>query len=289
MLRIFPSGDAVNEAARQALREAGYVERETAVIEWRYADGKSDRLPALAIELSRLGLDALVTTGDLAIRALRQATSTIPIIAGSDDLVGEAHVASLAKPGGNVTGVSILASELNAKRLELLREFVPTATRIAVFWDPASGTFHLPALEATAHSLKIELRILEIRSLQDLDRAFQQARAWRAHALNVLASALLNSLRGPIVDRAARNRLPTIYQWPDTAAQGGLLAYGPTVLDFWRAMAAQLDRVLKGANPASLPVVQPTRFQLVINLKTAGALGMTIPPALLRRTDEVIR
>lgn len=289
MLRIVPSSDAANEAARQALREAGYVEGQNIVIEWRYADGKTERLPALSTELARLRLDALVTTGDLAIRALRQTTATIPIVAGSDDLVGEGHVASLAQPGGNETGVSILASELNAKRLDLLREFVATASRVAVLWDPASGTFHLSALHATARSLKIELKILEVRNLQDLDSAFKQARAWRAQALNVLASALLNGLRGPIIDRAALNQLPAIYQWPDTAMQGGFMAYGQTLLDFWRAMGAQLDRVLIGSHPAALPVVQPTRFHLVVNLKTANALGLTISPSLLRRADEVIQ
>jgi putative ABC transport system substrate-binding protein len=289
VLRIASSGDAANDPFRQALREAGYREGQSIVIEERHAEGKTDRLPSLATELGRLRLDALVTTGDLAIRALRQTTTTVPIIAGSDDLVGEGHVASLAHPGGNVTGVSILASELNAKRLDLLREVVPTASRVAILWDPATGTFHLSALDATARSLKVELKILEIRSVRDLDGAFKQARAWRAQALNVLASPLLDSLRGRIIHRAALNRLPAIYQWPHAATQGGLMAYGPRVLDFWRAMVAQLDRVLKGSNPASLPVVQPARFHLVVNLRTANALGLTIPPSVLRRTDEVIQ
>lgn len=289
MLRIYGPSDAANENTRQALRDAGYIEGQNIVIEWRYADGKTERFPTLATELARLKLDAIVTTGDLAIRAVREATTTTPIIAGSDDLVGERHVASLARPGGNVTGVSILAAELNAKRLELLKEAVPTASRVAVLWDPASGAFHLPALEATARSLKIELKTLEIRRLRDLDGALKQAQAWRAQALNVLASPLLNSLRGFIVEQAAVNRLPAIYQWPATATEGGFMAYGPGLAEFWQAMVAQLNRVLKGANPAELPVVQPTRFHLVINLKTAKALGVDIPPTLLRRADEIIQ
>jgi putative ABC transport system substrate-binding protein len=289
MLRIFSATETTNEHARQALRESGYVEGKSILIEWRYADGKTERFPTLATELARLKLDAIVATGDLATRAVRQATTTIPVIAGSDDLVGEGHIASLARPGGNITGVSILASELNAKRLELLKAAVSTASRVAVLWDPATGTFYLPALDATARSLKVELKILEIRRLQDLDGAFKQARAWHAQALNVLASPLLNNLRGRIVDQAALNRLPAIYQWPESATAGGFMAYGSTLPNFWRAMVGQLDRVLKGANPAELPVVQPTRFHLVINLKTAKTLGLTIPPSLLLQADEIIQ
>lgn len=282
------AADSLTAGMRTALNDAGYVEGKSIVAEWRFADGRTGRLPALGAELARLKPDALVAAGDLAIRALRQATTTIPLVVASDDLVGEGHIASLARPGGNVTGVSILASELNAKRLELLKEAFPKASRVAVLWDPATGTFHLRALEAAGRSLRVELKILEVRRLEDLDGAFKAARAWRAEAINVLASPLLHALRQPIIDRAARNRLPAIYQWGEIAHAGGLMSYGPTLPDVLRATFVQLDRVLKGARPADLPVSQPTRFELVINLKTARAPGWTIPQAVLTRADEVI-
>jgi putative ABC transport system substrate-binding protein len=288
ILRLNTAVDPLNELLRQALRDSGYLEGQNIVIEWRFADDRAERLSALAAELARLKPDAIVVAGDAAIRAARQATTTIPIIAGTDDLVGEGHVASLARPGGNVTGVSILAPELNAKRLELLKKAVPKASRIAVLWDPATGAFHLPGLETVARSLRLDLKILEVRRVDDLEGAFKAARAWRAEAVNVLASPLLNALRTPIIDEAARYRLPAIYQWDDSARIGGLMAYGPTLAGYWRLVMLQLDRVLKGAWPADLPVQQPTKFELVINLKTARALGLTIPPSVLARADEVI-
>jgi putative ABC transport system substrate-binding protein len=288
ILRLNTAADPLNELLRQALRDVGYLEGQNITIEWRFADERADRLPGLAAELVRLKPDAIVTAGDAAIRAARQATTTIPIVAGTDDLVGEGHVASLSRPGGNVTGVSILAPELNGKRLELLKEAVPSASRVVVLWDPATGTFHLPALETVARSLRVELKILQVRHVGDLEGAFKAARAWRAEAVNVLASPLLNAMRTLIIDQTARYRLPAIYQWDDSARIGGLMAYGPTLAGYWRLVMLQLDRVLKGARPADLPVQQPTKFELVIHLKTAKALGLTIPPSLLARADEVI-
>jgi putative ABC transport system substrate-binding protein len=280
--------DPISAQVVQTLGGAGYTEGRDSAIEWRSAEGQTGRFPALAADLVKLQPDAIMAVGDLAIRAGRQATATIPIIAGSDDLVGEGHVAGLARPGGNVTGVSILASELNAKRLEVLRSAVPTASRILVLWDPATGTFHLPALKAVATRLRVELAVQEIRRMEDLSRAFEAARAWRAEALNVLASPLLHSLRKHIVDHAARARLPTIYQWDETVRDGGLLSYGPTRAEVFRAMVVQLDRVLKGAKPADLPVEQPTKLELAINLRTARALGLTMPPSRLARADQII-
>lgn len=274
---------------RQALRDVGYVEGRDIAVEWRYAEGQTTRLPALAAELARLELDAIVAIGDLAIRAVRQLTTTTPIIAGSDDLVGEGHVASLARPGGNVTGVSILAAELNAKRLEILKEAVPTASRVSVLWDPATGTFHLSTLHAAARTLRVELKVHEVRSAEDLNREFEAARAWRAEALNVLASPTLHALRQRIIDQAALNRLPAIYQWEESVGAGGLMSYGPVRPDAYRAICIQLGRVLKGARPADVSVLQPTTFELIINLKTAKTLGITIPPSLLLRADEVIQ
>jgi putative ABC transport system substrate-binding protein len=272
----------------QALRDEGFVEGRDIVVEWRHAEGRPEHIPTLAAELARLRLDAIVVIGDVAIEAVRKTTATIPIIAGSDDLVGEGHVATLARPGGNVTGVSILGSVLNTKRLDLLKQAVPSAARIAVLWDPATGAFQIPGLEAVARTLGVELKIHDVRNLEALDRAFDAARTWRAEGLNVLASPLLHALRHAIIDRAARDRLPAIYQWEESATAGGFMAYGPVRSEVYRTICVQLARVLKGAKPADLAIEQPTHFELVINLKTARALGVTVPPALLQRTDGVI-
>jgi putative tryptophan/tyrosine transport system substrate-binding protein len=287
---LFPyvAADPLNEKMRQAFRDLGYIEGHTIAFEWRYVGGDTARLPALAAELAQLELAAIIAIGDRAISATRQATTTTPIIAGSDDLVGEGHVASLARPAGSVTGVSILASELNAKRLEMLKAAVPRASRVTVLWDPATGAFHLASLEAVARKLNVTLKIEEVRRLEDVKRAFESARAWRAEALNVLASPLLHALRQPIIDHAARNRLPAIYQWEESATGGGLMSYGPSRHDVFQIIVVQLDRVLKGAKPADLPVEQPTKFELVINLKTARALRLTIPQSVLGRADQVI-
>lgn len=279
----FPASDPVNMLIRRILGDLGYVEGKSIAIEWRNVE------PALASELTQLKLDAIMAIGASAIEAARQATSTTPIIASSDDLAGEGHVANLAHPEGNVTGVSILSSELNAKRLELLNAAVPTAVRVAVLWDPATGTFHLPALHAVAARLRVALNVLEVRRPEDLDNAFESARAWHAEALNILASPLLSNLRKRIFDYAARNRLPTIYQWAEAAREGGLMGYGPTLPEALSRMCVQLERILKGSKPGDLPVEQPTKFELGINLKTAKALGITIPQLLLLRADDIIR
>jgi len=205
----FPASDPVNMLIRRILGDLGYVEGKSIAIEWRNFE------PDLASELTQLKFDAIMAIGASAIQAARQATSTTPIVAGTDDLAGEGHVANLARPEGNVTGVSILSSELNAKRLELLNAAVPTAMRVAVLWDPATGTFHLPALHAEAARLRVALNVLEVRRLEDLDSAFESARAWHAEALNVLASPFLGSLWNRIIEYAARNRLPAIYQSAD--------------------------------------------------------------------------
>jgi putative tryptophan/tyrosine transport system substrate-binding protein len=289
ILEPYAAGEPVNDQIRQYLREIGYSEGRNIAIEWRHGAGETTGFSALATDLVRRKPDALVAIGEPAIRAAREATTTIPIIAGSDDLVGEGHVASLARPGRNVTGVSILASELNAKRLEVLTQAVPSASRVAILWDPATGSFHLPLVQAVARTRNLELKVHEVRSGEDVKAAFDAARAWRADALNVLASPLLHALRQPIIDEAERNRLPAIYQWEESARAGGLMSYGPVRAEAYRAICVQLDRVLKGAKPAELPIVQPTKFEFVINLKTAKALGLTIPPSLLVQADKVIR
>ncbi|MGH6892921.1 MAG: ABC transporter substrate-binding protein [Dongiaceae bacterium] len=282
------ANDPLTEVMRRVLGELGYVEGQNIAVEWRFADGRNDRLPALAAELVRLKPDALVTGGNLAIRALQEATTTIPIVAVSDDMVGERHVASLPRPGGNVTGVSILASELNVKRLGLLKEAIPRASRVAILWHSAGEALDLSNMTASARSLGVELMAFEVRGMEDLDGAFKEAVQWRANAVNLLASPQLHALSRTIIDLAARHRLPTIYQWGEAAAAGGLMAYGPTVPDMYRALFELLGRILKGAKPADLPVQQPTKFELAINLKTAKALGLTIPPSILLRADRVI-
>jgi putative ABC transport system substrate-binding protein len=289
ILEPYAAADPINDQIRQYLRELGYSDGRNMVIEWRHGAGQTTGFPAQAADLARGNLDALVAIGEPAIRAARHATTTIPIIGGTDDLVGEGHVASLARPGANVIGVSIFASELNAKRQELLKQVVPTASRVAVLWDPATGSFHLPLVQAVARRQDIELKIYEVRGAEDLKPAFDAARAWRADALNVLASPLLHALRQPIIEQAKQNALPAIYQWEESAQAGGLMSYGPIRAEAYRAICVQLDRVLKGAKPADLPVVQPTKFEFVINLKTAKALGLTIPQSLLVQVDKVIK
>jgi putative ABC transport system substrate-binding protein len=288
LLQVWSSTDPSSELIRQALREVGYLEGRTIAIESRWAEGKTERLPALATDLVQLKVDAIMTFGDPAIRGVQQATKSIPIVAATEDLVGAGLVASFARPGGNTTGVSILASELNVKRLELLKETLPGVSRMAALWDPGTGTLHLRGLEAAARSLAIELQILEIRRAEDFRRAFEAAKRGQAGALNVLASPFLHGHRQTIIDLAATNRLPAIYQWREMAEAGGLISYGPTQSELFRLCAAVLDRILKGAKPGDLPIAQPTKFEVVINLKTANALGLKIPPLVLSRADEVI-
>jgi putative ABC transport system substrate-binding protein len=289
VLQVWSSADPMVERIRQGLREAGYVDGRTIAIEFRLAEGKTERLPALAAELVQRKVDAIMTFGDPGIRAAKQATTTIPIVVATDDLVGAGLVASFARPGGNITGVSILASELNAKRLELLKETLPGASRIAALWDPGTGTFHLKGLEAAARSLGVELQILEVQHPEDVRRGFEAAKKGRAGALNVLASPLLYGYRQTIIELAAKNRLPAIYQWREMPEAGGLMSYGPTLSGLLRLGVAALDKILKGAKPGEIPVEQPTKFELVINLKTAKALGLTIPKSVLDRADEVIQ
>jgi ABC-type uncharacterized transport system substrate-binding protein len=290
ILSPYALDDAWSKELAQALRDAGYVDGRNGKIEWRSAEGQTGRFRALAGELVKLQVDAILAVGDLAIRAARQATATIPIVAASDDLVGEGHVISLARPGGNVTGVSILAAELNAKRLEVLKAAVPTASRIVALWDPATGELHLRTLHAVARTLRVELNIQKLRRADDLSPAFEAARAWHAEAVNVLASPLIWSLRQLVIDQAARTRLPAIYQWGEAVVRdGGLLSYGRTRAEVLRAWIAKLDRVLAGAKPSELPVEQPTKFELVINLKTAKAVGVTIPASLLQQADQVMQ
>jgi putative ABC transport system substrate-binding protein len=283
----------VVEAFRQALRELGYVEGKTFVLELRHGEARFERLPELARELVGLKVDVIVTATDVAIAAVKRATQTIPIVmVNSSDPVGTGLVASLARPGGNVTGLSNISSELSGKRLELLREVVPGLSRVAFLWNPdvRGAVLDYKETEGAARSLRLELQSVEVPRAEDFDRAFSALTKGRAQALIVAAANPVgHAKRGQIASFAQRNRLPSIYAGKEYVDAGGLMSYGPSTSDMYRRAAIYVDKILKGAKPADLPVEQPTKFELVINLKTAKALGLTIPQSLLRRADQVIQ
>jgi putative tryptophan/tyrosine transport system substrate-binding protein len=280
------------EAFRQGLRELGYVEGQTIAIEYRYADGTLERLPELAAELIRLPVDVLVTAGGNAAHAARHATSAIPIVvAASDDPVGAGLVASLARPGGNITGLSLLSPELGGKRLELLKEVAPHASQVAVLLNPTDpgNVRQWREMAVAARALGVQLQGLEVQGPAELERAFDAAIRQGAGALMILRTSLLDTHQPRIIHLAATSRLPSMYEQREFVAAGGLLSYGPSFPALFRRAAAYVDKILKGAKPGDLPVEQSTTFELVINLKTAQALGITIPPTLLFLADEVIR
>jgi ABC-type uncharacterized transport system substrate-binding protein len=279
------------DAFRQGLRELGYVEGQNVTIEFRSAEGKMERLPDLAAELVRLPVDVIQTATSPTIRAAQQATRTIPIIMGnSQDPVSEGFVASLARPGGNITGQTLFSPDLAGKRLQLLKEIVPTLTRLAVLWhadDPALGLALREAV-AAAQILRLEFRSLGVRSPSEFETAFRTATQEGAGALIVLEDNLSFRYRTEIVRLANGNRLPTMYGLRDFPEAGGLISYGPNLAKMYHRSATYVDKILKGTKPADLPVEQPARFELLINLKTAKALGLTVPPTLLALADEVI-
>jgi ABC-type uncharacterized transport system substrate-binding protein len=270
-------------AFREGLRERGYVEGQNIVIEYRSADGSIERFPRLADELARLKLDLIHVPNTPAARAAQQATSTIPIVAvAMGDPVGDGLVASLARPGGNITGLTFLGPELAGKRLDLLKQALPNASRIAALWHP--GAFS----DRTTKEMAVELQLVEVRAGDDIDRAFSTVDRQRVDALLVFASAMLFNERKQIVDLATKHRLPSMSNAREFAELGGLIAYGASLTDLQRRSATYVDKILKGATPADLPVEQPTKFELVINLKTAKAFGLTVPDKLLVAADEVI-
>jgi len=281
------------EALRQSLRERGYVEGQNLVIESRYAEGSVERFPDLAAELVRLKVDVMVAGGP-AVRAAQHATRTIPIVmAGANDPVGEGFVASLAHPGGNITGLSLLGAELPGKRLEILKELVPPSARIAVLANPANARYGsvMHNLTVAAQALGFHLHVVEIRRADELDTAFAAMTQARADALVVVDDGVLlsSSLGGRIVDLAAKSRLPAIYIAKFHVEAGGLMSYGASFPDIWRRAATYVDKILKGAKPADLPIEQPIKFEFAINLKTAKALGIAFPPTLLIQADEVFQ
>ncbi len=284
--------NAANLAAfQQELRELGYVERQNYAIEYRSADGRPDRFPDLAAELVRLKVDLIVTRGTTGALAAKNATRTIPIVmATSGDPVAAGLVASLARPGRNVTGLSSINAELVGKRLGLLKEAIPGIARIAVVLNLSNPTLvtQRRQIEVAARSLGFQTQFLDVRKPEDLGRAFDTAVKQRADAVHVGLDFLAQSNLGRIVDLAAKHRLPTIYSTRDFVDAGGLMAYGVSRLEMYRHAATYVDKIFKGAKPGDLPVEQPTKFELLINLKTAKALGLTIPPSLLQRADQVI-
>jgi len=282
---------ARDEAFRQGLRELGYVEGTNIVIEWRYAGGKLDRLPALAAELVRLKIDVIVSGGPAVTRAAKQATLTIPIVMALDtDPVGNGFVASLAHPGGNITGLATLAPELSGKQLELLKEIIPRLSRVAVLGhSPEPGNAQsLKEVELAAKAFEGKLQYLNILDPKDIESAFQAARKGRADAVLVLTSPILTQ-RKHIADLAVKSRLPAIYDRREFVDDGGLMSYGTNYADLNRRVATYVDKILKGAKPADLPVERPQKFELIINLKAAKQIGLTIPPNVLARADKVIR
>jgi putative tryptophan/tyrosine transport system substrate-binding protein len=278
------------EEFREALRGLGYIEGTNIALEFRLAGGKVELLPELAADLVRLKVDVIVTDGgEPSVRAAMNATKTIPIVMGTGpDPVASGLVPSLARPGGNVTGLTLPYADFAGKRLQLLKEAVPRVTRIAVLWDQANATIQFRATEAAARPLGVQLQSLPVRGPADFDGAFEAARRGRVGALLLLASRVLFEHRSAIVDRALKHRLPGLFE-PGFAEVGGLMSYGPSVPDNFRRVAVYVDKILKGAKPADLPFEEPSIFRLVINLKTAKALGLTIPPSLLSRADEVIQ
>jgi ABC-type uncharacterized transport system substrate-binding protein len=280
------------EAFRQGLRELGYVEGKNIVIEWRYAEGKLDRFPALAAELVRLKVDVIVTGGPTTTSAAKEATVTIPIVMGFDnDPVGSGFVASLARPGENITGLSSLAPEISGKQLELLKEIVPRLSRVAVLGNSTNpgNAQALKETELAAGAFGVQLQYLDVLGPKDIETAFGAAGKGRADAVLALNSPVLNSHRKQVADLAVKNRLPAIYPWPEIVEAGGLMTYGASYTDLFRRAATYVDKILKGAKPADLPVEQPTKFELIINLKAANQIGLTIPPNVLSRADKVIR
>ena len=293
---LSPNSPATNpariEAFRQGLHELGYVEGKNIFIEYRYAEGKLDRLPALAAELARLKVDVIVTTSPSPTRAAKEATVTIPIVMTQDtDPVGNGFVARLARPGGNITGLSTLAPELSGKRLELLKEIIPKLSRVAVF-----GTSTMPGhaqslreIELAAGAFKVQVQHLDVLGPKDIEIAFRAASKERSDAVLTLNSPILNSHRPQLAELAVRNRLPAMYARRESVEDGGLVFYGVSLLDLDRRAATYVDKILKGAKPADLPVEQPTKFELVINLKTANQIGVKIPESVLFRADKVIK
>ena len=280
------------EAFKQGLRELGYVEGKNIVVEWRFADGEESRLPALVAELVRLKIDIIVAGGPSVTRAAQKATSTIPIVMGFHlDPVGSGAIASLARPGGNITGLSTMAVDLNGKRLELLKEAFPKVARVAFLWQSGGtdGNMAFSGMEAAAKALRLKLLSLEVRGPDDFDSAFARAKRDGVQALIASPGGIINTEQRQVLNLAAKNRLPAMYPTSDFVEAGGLMSYAPNLEDLWRRAADYVDKILKGTKPADIPVEQPTKFEFIVNLKSAKQIGVTVPPNVLARADRVIK
>ena len=287
-----PSADRRADAFRQGLRQLGYAAGKDIVIESRYADGKLDRLSELVTELVHLKVDVIVTLGPAPTRAAKVATATIPIVMTQDaDPVGNGFVASLARPGGNITGLSTLAPEISGKQLELLKETVPKLSRLAVFGSSTipGHALSLREIGLSAGALNVQLQYLDVLGPKDVETAFRAASNQRAEALIVFGGSIIGAQRTRILEFTVKNRLPAIYSGSGPVVSGGLMSYGVNIVDLDRRAATYVDKILKGAKPADLPVEQPTKFEFIVNLKTAKQIGLTIPPNVLTRADRVIR
>jgi ABC-type uncharacterized transport system substrate-binding protein len=280
------------EAFRQGLRDLGYIEGENLVIEWRYAEGKLDRLPALAAELVRLNVDIILSASPPVTGAVKEATVTIPIVMAHDpDPVGNGFVASLARPGGNITGLASLAPELSGKRLELLKEIIPRLSRVAVLGYSTEPGYAqvLKEIELAAGAFRLQFQYLDVLDPKDIETQFRTAAKGRADAILIMNSPIFIAYRKQVTDLAAKNRLPAIYYSTEFVEDGGLMCYGVSFTDLYRRAPTYVDKILKGRNPADLPVEQPKKFEFVINLIAAKQIGLTIPPNVLARADRVIR
>jgi ABC-type uncharacterized transport system substrate-binding protein len=278
-------------AFKQGLQELGWSEGRNIAFEFRFADNKPERLPALAAELAQATVDVIVTNAAQPVEAARKATSTIPIVMATvGDALGAGYVASLARPGGNVTGLTLVATEQSAKRLQLLKEFSPDLVRVAVFWNAnASGhRLQLKEMELSAPTLGIAVQSIPMRDAGEFDGGFQAAKQSNAQALVTMDDPLVQSQRARIVEFARQQRVPLMAEFRPITEAGGLMSYGPNQIDLWRRAATYVDKIFKGANPAELPVEQPTKFELVVNLKTARAIGIELPTSILLRADELI-
>jgi putative ABC transport system substrate-binding protein len=276
------------ESFREGLRDLGYIDGQNVIIEIRHAPHGVQQLPELAAELVRLKVDVIQASGDLAPKVAQKATTTIPIVAVSDDILGAGIVNSLARPGGNTTGLNILSPELTVKRLQLLKDLVPNLSRVTGFSDPTTGSSQVVLAQEAARSLGLTLDVADLRQRDDVAKAFRAARNSEAQAIKIFSSPFLAALHREIIDLAAEHRVPVIYQWKEHADAGGLISYGLGLAAMFRQVAGIVVKILKGAKPADLPIEQPTKFDLVINLKTAKTLGLNVSPQLQLLADHVI-
>jgi putative tryptophan/tyrosine transport system substrate-binding protein len=283
----YPAPPRMN-AFTLALRQLGFVEGQNLAIELRYARDGAQQLPELADELARANVDVIAAFGDLAPKIAHQKTEKTPIVAISDDILATGLVGSLSRPGGSVTGLTIMSAELSAKRLGVLHQMIPKMSRVAALWDPTTGASQVVATEGAAKTLGLDLQVLEVRNYGDLADAFRKARANGADGMNVFASPSLSSFFREIIDLAMQHRLPAIYQWREHVDAGGLLSYGPNLTAMWRQAGTIVVKILMGAKPIALPIEQPTKFELAVNARTAKALDIPMQPSVLVSADEVI-